>query len=104
MSLADARAKRDLTLEQLAVLLGLSPKSRGWLSEIERGVTDASIRLALRIEEWSDGEVPAWSVNSELAGHRERSSAKADAQLVAPDADHGAEKSLAVFSPAEDAA
>jgi hypothetical protein len=27
-----------------------------------------------------------------------------DAQLVAPGADHGAEKSLAVFSPAEDAA
>lgn len=68
MSLASYRAERGLTLEQCAVELELSPKSRGWLSEIERGVTDASLRLALRIERWSGGRVTAASVCSELRG------------------------------------
>ena len=72
-ALATFRTERGLTLEQMAVELGLSPKSRGWLSEIERGVTDASLRLALRIERWTEGAVPAASVCAELRdeiGHR----------------------------------
>lgn len=68
-ALSEYRASRGLTLEQMAVELELSAKSRGWLSEIERGVTDASLRLALRIERWSGGQVSAGSVCKELAEH-----------------------------------
>ena len=87
-----------MTLAQTAAALGLSEKSVGWLSDIENGKRDASLRLALRIEAWSDGKVPAWSVSKELAAHREKLSAGGDAQVLAPGSDPGAEKSLAVFS------
>lgn len=46
--------------------LGLSRSSKSWLSEIENGKRDASLRLALRIERWSKGKVKAASVCSEL--------------------------------------
>lgn len=104
MALTDHRKALGLTLAQTAAELGLSEKSVGWLSDIENGKRDASLRLALRIEAWSAGKVPAWSVSKELAAHRERLSANGDDAVVAPGADRGAEKSLAVFSPAEDAA
>mgnify|MGYP003574935867 CR=1 FL=1 len=87
--LATYRAERGLTLEQLAVELELSAKSRGWLSEIERGVTDASLRLALRIERWSGGRVAAGSVCKELADHA--SPPVSDAALVHGDASDGAD-------------
>jgi transcriptional regulator with XRE-family HTH domain len=66
MTLAQHRAARGLSLEQCAVALGLSPSSKGWLSEIENGKRDASLRLALRIEKWSKGKVKAASVCAEL--------------------------------------
>ncbi|WEK56461.1 MAG: helix-turn-helix transcriptional regulator [Candidatus Brevundimonas phytovorans] len=66
MKLAHHRAALGLSLEQCAVALGLSPSSKGWLSEIENGKREASLRLALRIEKWSDGKVAAGSVCSEL--------------------------------------
>ena len=66
MDLAQHRANRKLSLEECAVQLGLSPSSKGWLSEIENGKRDASLRLALRIEKWSKGKVKAASVCREL--------------------------------------
>lgn len=66
MTLTEFRAARKLSLEQCAVELGLSPKSKSWLSEIENGHRDASLRLALRIEKWSRGKVKASSVCPEL--------------------------------------
>lgn len=66
MKLAHHRAALGLSLEQCAVALGLSPSSKGWLSEIENGKRDASLRLALRIERWSKGKVKAASVCTEL--------------------------------------
>jgi len=66
MLLSDHRKARGLTLAQAATELGLSDKSVGWLSEIENGKRDASLRLALKIERWSGGAVTAASVNSEL--------------------------------------
>lgn len=66
MDFATHRASLGLSLEQCAVALGLSPSSKGWLSEIENGKRPASLRLALRIERWSDGKVPAGSLCAEL--------------------------------------
>lgn len=54
--------------------LGLSPSSKGWLSEIENGKRDASLRLALRIERWSKGKVKAASVCAELRPANDTSS------------------------------
>lgn len=67
MTFAQHRSARGLTLEQCAVELGLSASSKGWLSEIESGKREASLRLALRIERWSNGKVPASSVCSDAA-------------------------------------
>ena len=104
MAFIDHRKALGLTLAQTAAELGLSEKSVGWLSDIENGKRDASLRLALRIEAWSGGKVPAWSVSKELAAHREKLSGSGDGSVVAPGVDHGAEKSLTVFSPARGAA
>lgn len=68
--LAKYRAERDLTLAEMAVELGLKPSNRGWLSEIENGKKDASVRVAIRIERWSGGRVTADSVCAELARDR----------------------------------
>lgn len=95
-TLADFRAERGLTLEQMAIELELSAKSRGWLSEIERGVTDASLRLALRIQRWSGGRVTAGSVCKELADHADGLGVGSD--NVAPDARYGAENAEANIS------
>jgi transcriptional regulator with XRE-family HTH domain len=59
MKLVDVRKARGLTLEQLAVELGLKPSSKGFLSRIENGEEACPLRLALGIERWSNGEVLA---------------------------------------------
>jgi hypothetical protein len=41
----------------------LAPSSKGWISEIESGARPASLRLALKIEKWSQGAVPAASLS-----------------------------------------
>lgn len=68
-TLKEHRTGLGLSLEQTAVELGLQPTSASWLSEIENGKRDASLRLALRIERWSAGKVSAGSVCRELAEH-----------------------------------
>lgn len=67
MELARHRTSLGLSLEDCARALGLSPTSKGWLSEIENGKRHASLRLALRIEAWSEGRVPAHTVCPEVA-------------------------------------
>lgn len=65
MDFATFRKQRGLTLEACAKELGLSPSSKGWLSEIERGGEkgrDASLKLAMKIERWSGGQVKAASI------------------------------------------
>lgn len=84
MTLAEYRAHHGLTLEQCAVALGLAPSSQSWLSEIESGKRDASLRLALRIESWSGGAVTAASVCREVAELRSGADAAAPAEAVAP--------------------
>lgn len=66
MDLTTFRTSRGLSLEQCAVELGLSPTSKSWLSDIENGKRDASLRLALKIEKWTGGKVKAASVCPEL--------------------------------------
>jgi len=73
MDFAQHRKALGLSLEQTAVALGLAPTSKGWLSEIENGKRDASLRLALKIERWSEGAVPASSVCAELLGSSDES-------------------------------
>jgi transcriptional regulator with XRE-family HTH domain len=63
MDLATYRKSRDLTQEACATALGLSPSSKGWISEIESGQRAASLRLALKIEDWSGGKVTAASLS-----------------------------------------
>jgi transcriptional regulator with XRE-family HTH domain len=84
MTLTDFRASLGLSLEQCAIALGLSAASKSWLSEIENGKRDASLRLALRIERWSDGAVSAASICAELRGgdqHTKPTSSDEDATL-----------------------
>jgi len=101
MLLAELRRERGLTLAQLCPLLGLSETSVGWLSDIENGKRDASLRLALRIQRWSSGKVTAASVNAEIrAAEADKpglssvdhggGSGGDDPALVAPGADAGA--------------
>ena len=66
MTLAQHRKSLGLSLEALAIRLDLAPSSKSWLSEIENGRRDAALRLALKIERWSDGAVPAASICGEL--------------------------------------
>ncbi len=88
MLFADFRRERGLTLAQTCAELELSEKSVGWLSDIESGKRDASLRLALRIQRWSGGAVTAESVCSELRDHRAGPSA--DPSSVAPSDSLGA--------------
>ncbi|MCA0366784.1 MAG: helix-turn-helix transcriptional regulator [Proteobacteria bacterium] len=69
MILAVFRESMGLTLEQCAVQLGLSRSSKSWLSDIENGIRPASVRLALKIESWSEGKVSAASVCPGLGDH-----------------------------------
>ena len=101
MTLTEFRKSKGLTLAQMAAELGISEKSVGWLSEIENGRRDASLRLALRIESWSKGSVAAGSVNKELAGHREIHPEKTDHPVLAPPAAAGAENPDANVSGTE---
>jgi len=62
MKLSAYRKARGLSQKEMAEELGLSRNSKGWICEIEGGTRDASLSLALKIEAWSGGKVPAASV------------------------------------------
>jgi len=57
MELAAFRKSRDLTLDAFAAAVGI--KSKGYISRIESGLDPAGLRLAIRIQRFSEGAVPA---------------------------------------------
>jgi DNA-binding XRE family transcriptional regulator len=65
-NLTAVRESKGLSLTQAASELGL--KSRSSLHDIESGRQKCSLRLALRIEAWSGGGVPAEELCPEAAG------------------------------------
>lgn len=74
MDLISFRKSRGLSQEQAANELGLG--SKGYISSIESGTWRCPLKLALKIERWSDGAVPADGLVSDedralLATHRE---------------------------------
>ena len=83
MDLKSFRESRGLSLEQLAIALGLN--SKGYLSEIEGGRKLVPIRLALQIEAWSDGALRAtWLLNEADAALLEAAIARARLPEAAP--------------------
>jgi DNA-binding XRE family transcriptional regulator len=56
-SIASLRKELGLTLDEFALAVGIS--SKGYVSQIERGVIDCSLSIALKIEEFSQGRVDA---------------------------------------------
>lgn len=67
MTIADLRRERGETLEAFAVKLGLS--SKGQASDIERG-GPCSLRVALTLEELSNGRIDAATLNADVAAAR----------------------------------
>jgi transcriptional regulator with XRE-family HTH domain len=63
--LAEYRRANNLSLEDCAVALGLKPSTKGFLSRIENGEEHFSIRLALRAQAWSRGELQVLELISE---------------------------------------
>lgn len=64
VTIASLRRELGLTLDELAEQLGIS--SKGYLSQIERGVIDCSVRVALRIEEFSSGRIDAACLSADV--------------------------------------
>lgn len=65
MDLESFRKSRGLTQSELAKHLGL--KSKGYVSRIETGAAACPLKLALKIEKLSGGEVTAASLCPEAA-------------------------------------
>lgn len=64
ITIASLRKELGLTLDELAEQLGIS--SKGYLSQIERGVIDCSVRVALRIEDFSGGRIDAAGLSADV--------------------------------------
>ena len=77
MNLESYRKSKGLTQSALAEALGL--RSKGYISQLERGVEACSLALALRIEKWSGGEVTAAELVPSAADLLARHSSKPDA-------------------------
>lgn len=60
MDLESFRRQRRLSQRDVATALGL--RSKGYVSDIERGRESCPIKLALQIDDWSNGEVSALSL------------------------------------------
>jgi transcriptional regulator with XRE-family HTH domain len=59
----DLRAyRKSRGLSQLACAKELGLNSKGYVSEIETGSQPPSTHLALKIQKWSNGQVPARSL------------------------------------------
>ena len=76
------RESLGLTQEQAANQLGLS--SKGYFSRLERGEETWPLRLALKVEQWSGGQVTADSLVTDddrdlLAAHRRLAAEAAEA-------------------------
>lgn len=66
--LESIRRRRGLTQAQLAEELELGSKSKGYISRLENGRQEIGLRLALRIERWSGGELRAADICPEARG------------------------------------
>lgn len=64
MDLASYRKAKGLSQQAFAEALGL--KSKGYVSEIETA-GKCSVTVALKIEEWSGGDIAAHELNAEVA-------------------------------------
>jgi transcriptional regulator with XRE-family HTH domain len=60
MDLVSFRKSRELSQQQVAEQLGFS--SKAYISGLESGDVICSLRMALTIERWSDGEVRALDI------------------------------------------
>ncbi|MDZ4375109.1 MAG: helix-turn-helix transcriptional regulator [Phenylobacterium sp.] len=67
MSPASFRKFRGRSQAQFAIELGLSERSKGYISRLEAGATPWPLHLALRLEKISDGMVPAASICAQAA-------------------------------------
>jgi len=65
MDVSALRQELGLSLGEFAAKVGLT--SRGHMSEIERGLTQPSVRVAIEIEKLSAGRLPAASLNDDVA-------------------------------------
>jgi len=65
MDLVSFRKSRGFSQEDLAKALGL--RSKSYISRLERKPGSASLRLALKIERFSDGLVQASTLSGEAA-------------------------------------
>jgi transcriptional regulator with XRE-family HTH domain len=68
MDLATLRKQRNLSQEELGVVVGI--RSRGRNSEIESGTRPASLRVALLIEAWSGGLIRAETLSPKAGALR----------------------------------
>ena len=66
MKLESFRKRRGLSQQQAASELGL--RSKGYFSRLESGKDPMPLRMALKIQEWSAGEVTAAELCPESAG------------------------------------
>lgn len=83
MDLATYRKdRRGLSQDACAAELGL--RSKSYISGLESGALTAPLQLALRIEDWSEGEVPATGLVSE----KDAELLKAAARRMADNDDH----------------
>lgn len=64
MDLESFRKGRGLSQVELAKALGL--RSKSYISDIERGRQQCSVRLALKIQTFSDGEVLAHTLRPDI--------------------------------------
>ena len=65
MTPATFRKSRGLSQAQFAEALGLEARSKGYVSRLEAGRQPWPLRLALKLEKLSDGEVQAASICAE---------------------------------------
>ena len=63
MTVSELRAELQATMEAFAAMIGVSSKS--YVADIER-TGRCSVRVALRIEELSNGRIPAASLNDDI--------------------------------------
>ena len=65
LTIVELRKELGLSQEGFAEQVGL--RSKGHLSQIERGNETPSVRVALEIERLSGGRIPAASLNADVA-------------------------------------
>lgn len=64
MDITALRTELNLSQQAFAELLGLT--SKGHVSQLERGDTKPSVAVALKIEEISQGRIPAHELNNDV--------------------------------------